>query len=685
MSRVLIAWELGGNLGHLARLVPFARRLRACGHQVLLVIRDLRAGATLCAPHGLPYVQSPLPAQPGNRHFLPASYAEILLCEGFADIMDLRGRVDAWLGLYRLWSPDAVVIDHAPTALFTARLASIPALSISSGFEIPPALSPLPCIRPWQAIPRNRLAVSEARVVANLNHVSRTHGGTNLEHLARLFDLGRTCFITFPELDHYGHRPDGTYIGPVFGEIGGAKTDWRDGSERRILAYLRANVPGVQSLLRVLRDSGHEVICFMPDMPKSWRAELASPALRLFNHVFDMARLLPATSLVVSYGGSGMINGALLAGVPLLLNPRNVEQYLSAQRVAALGAGWVMEHRRQEADYAHALEALLNETSYVGHARAFAERHGAHTAGAALDHLVNAIHALLAPASAGPPPPAAVSREVAAHTPLSVILPVKNAARTLEKAVFSVLGQTIARLELILVEDESEDDTHQLARAFARQDSRVLHVKGGNRGVYDAMNLGIRQATGRWLYFLGADDLLCAADVLEKALGMAHRAQLDVAYGQVILGDSGKPYDGPFDLAKLLRRNICHQALLYRRDLFQRLGAFNTDYRVYADWEFNLRWMATPGIRHAYLDIAIARFAQTGLSSRMTDAAWRDGRFDLVAHLLAKDPAHAALLRGLLEQRCREARGEEGRLYETEQRFASCRFQQFAKCGAGGQ
>lgn len=400
MSRILIAWELGGNLGHLARLVPLARRLRASGHQVLLAIRDLRVGAMMCAPHSLPYVQSPLPAQAGNKNLPPASYAEILLCEGFANPMDLRGRVDAWFSLYRAWSPDAVVIDHAPTALFCARLASIPALSISSGFEIPPNTSPLPTIRPWEAISMGRLEQAEARVVANMNHIARMHAGARLETLTQLFDWGQCAFTTFPELDHYGPRPESMYIGPVFGDVEATRADWRGCSEQRILAYLRANAPGVKSLLRVLRSSGHEVICIVPDMPRPWRVELDGPAMRIFDNPLDIAHLLPATSLVVSYGGSGMINSALLAGVPLLLNPRNVEQYLSAKRVSAFGAGWVMEQRRQETDYIHALKVLLSEVSYVKHARTFAEKHGAHTSRAALVNLENSINSLLRCSSA---------------------------------------------------------------------------------------------------------------------------------------------------------------------------------------------------------------------------------------------------------------------------------------------
>lgn len=160
MSRILFAWELGGNYGHLARLVPIARRLRSDGHEVLLSIRDPRSGAELCAPHGLDFVQSPLARQASPASQPPANYAEILLHEGFSDPLDLHGRVESWLSLFRAWSPNVVMLDHAPTALFSARLANIPALNICSGFETPPNVTPHPCIRPWEAISRRRLTVN---------------------------------------------------------------------------------------------------------------------------------------------------------------------------------------------------------------------------------------------------------------------------------------------------------------------------------------------------------------------------------------------------------------------------------------------------------------------------------------------------------------------------------------------
>lgn len=396
MSRILLAWELGGNYGHLSRLVPLARRLSQKGHRVLLAIRDVRLGAELCRPHGLPYVQAPLAHPLKPNHAPPASYAEILLCEGFADELDSQGRVDGWINLYDTWSPHLVVLDHAPTALFAARLARVPTLAISSGFEAPPNVSPFPCIRPWENISPYRLATAEERVLTLLNKMARGHGGQAAQTLAEIFCSGPSVFLTFPELDHYGARPDARYIGPVSSPFG-IRTGWPEHAGRRIFAYLRSCVPGSMQLLRVLHGRDENVLCFMPDVPKELSETCSRPGLRFLDRPIDFSALLPSADLVVTYGGSGIVSASFLAGVPMLLIPRNVEQYLVAKRVEELGAGWLMEQSRSEKDFSPALASLFGDDKYASNARTMARRYEGHSAAASLELLVEYLESSVLP------------------------------------------------------------------------------------------------------------------------------------------------------------------------------------------------------------------------------------------------------------------------------------------------
>ena len=91
---------------------------------------------------------------------------------------------------------------------------------------------------------------------------------------------------------------------------------------------------------------------------------------------------------------------------------------------------------------------------------------------------------------------------------VSVIVPVHNAAGTLEAAVRSALSQTYAEIELILVDDGAEDGSGDLCDAFAAADGRVRAFHMEDRGVSAARNLGIEEARGGLITFLDADDCL---------------------------------------------------------------------------------------------------------------------------------------------------------------------------------
>src|SRR5712664_2094429 len=122
MSRILFAWELGANLGHITPLLVLARALRERGHEVVFVLKDLRGCAELLQQHGFSFLQAPIvAARAAGLPREPASYPEILLIHGFGDPAGLIAAARAWRSLFGLVKPDLVVFDHSPVALFAAR------------------------------------------------------------------------------------------------------------------------------------------------------------------------------------------------------------------------------------------------------------------------------------------------------------------------------------------------------------------------------------------------------------------------------------------------------------------------------------------------------------------------------------------------------------------------------------
>lgn len=219
---------------------------------------------------------------------------------------------------------------------------------------------------------------------------------------------------------------------------------------------------------------------------------------------------------------------------------------------------------------------------------------------------------------------------------LSIIIPTLNSEKTLQTALDSCLQQQFADFELWVIDSVSRDNTLSIVKACAEKDTRIRLVSEPDKGIYDAMNKGIGLARGNWIFFLGSDDRLHDNAVLGSVFAAlapsgpadtAPRASVsstpvaadtapDLLYGDVISASYNGPYDGEFTFEKLLRRNISHQAIFYKKSLFDRIGIYNLRYKAHADWDFNIRCFTANGIRTKYLDRVIAEFGRGGISSR---------------------------------------------------------------------
>lgn len=396
MSRILLGWELGANYGHLTRQLPIADRLREQGHAVFFAVRDTAVAARLLERHGFSYTQAPFDTANRRPSEPPANYAEILLASGYVDPTTLCGMVRSWLSLMRLLRTDCVVIDHAPTALFAAYLAGVPAVAIGSGFEIPPDRSPLPSIRPWDNIEFSRLQQAEERVLESLNALSASFGRPKLYRVSELFRYASTLLTSFAELDHYGPRDGENYVGPLSANVTGQQENWRERGKPHIFAYLRPSVPGFELLLQALSKLKAEVIVAAPDIHRGQAEALVSDRFRL--HAQPVAldgKLLQSADLAVSYAGAGTVNTCLLAGVPMLLVPQNVEQYLMSRCVETIGAGIATKQARSETEFCELLEQVLHTPAYRQQAKAFANSHAGFNPEQVLNQALRMIEELL--------------------------------------------------------------------------------------------------------------------------------------------------------------------------------------------------------------------------------------------------------------------------------------------------
>lgn len=185
----------------------------------------------------------------------------------------------------------------------------------------------------------------------------------------------------------------------------------------------------------------------------------------------------------------------------------------------------------------------------------------------------------------------------------SVITVCYNAEATLEDTIQSVISQTYHHVEYIIVDGASKDRTMDIVNRY--RDRIAVVVSEPDQGLYDAMNKGIRLATGDYLCFLNAGDSFHEDDTLQQMVHSIHTLQLpDVLYGETELVDHEGHFlrmrrlQAPEHLTwKSFRQGmlVCHQAFFPRRDLVM---PYDLRYRFSADFDWCIKIMKKSKVLH---------------------------------------------------------------------------------------
>ncbi len=183
---------------------------------------------------------------------------------------------------------------------------------------------------------------------------------------------------------------------------------------------------------------------------------------------------------------------------------------------------------------------------------------------------------------------------------ISIVVAVFNGKTTMQQCIDSVAQQTYPNKELIVIDGGSKDGTVDLLKA--NREKIAYWNSEPDSGIYNAMNKGVAQAQGEWICFMGADDYLWDAQVLEKLAGQLKKLPTDIhiAYGQIMMVDAdgtnlypqGEPWEkikGQFQQAMC----IPHQGVMHRRSLFKLHGKFDESFRIAGDYELLLRELKT--------------------------------------------------------------------------------------------
>jgi UDP:flavonoid glycosyltransferase YjiC (YdhE family) len=388
--KVFYAWEIGEDLGHITSFLPLALEFRRRGHEVITALRELPRAESILGRHGFTMLQAPLwQATLLNPPRPSISYAELLFFFGYLDASRLTAMIKAWTGLMSLIDPDMMIADHAPTALIAARVLGIPRATIGSGFELPPATSPSPNMRPWLNVSPERLMQSDQRVLSTINAAMEALSGQPLERLSDLFECSKNFLITFCELDPYPSRNAAQYYGPIFAPANGEIPEWPQGCGPKVFVYLKPHYQQLEEVFAALAALECRTAAFIGGLPLHMLSKINNRTTAVSHRPYDIERAASECDFGVCHAGHGTTCALLLKGKPLLLLPMQLEQYLTAKRVSETGAGVIVDGENPHNDFRAAASQIINNPDVTRRAQEFAQRYAGYSSSSTVTRIVN--------------------------------------------------------------------------------------------------------------------------------------------------------------------------------------------------------------------------------------------------------------------------------------------------------
>ena len=193
---------------------------------------------------------------------------------------------------------------------------------------------------------------------------------------------------------------------------------------------------------------------------------------------------------------------------------------------------------------------------------------------------------------------------------ISILTATYNSAKTLRDTMESVLRQNYKEYEYIIIDGASRDATLDIVKEYEPKfEGRLKYTSESDKGIYDAMNKGIKMATGDIIGILNSDDFYTSDDALQRIAEAFEHNDIDATYGDI-------HYVNDDDLTKMVRYYSsavfkrpfmryglmpAHPSFYCKREVYEKYGSFDTSYRIAADFENLLRLIFIHRIKTLYI------------------------------------------------------------------------------------
>ena len=226
---------------------------------------------------------------------------------------------------------------------------------------------------------------------------------------------------------------------------------------------------------------------------------------------------------------------------------------------------------------------------------------------------------------------------------LSIITINYNNAEGLRKTLASVASQTYAEIEHIIIDGGSTDESVEILEAYPQplperrgeitEDKfptqnpahKVIWVSEKDNGIYNAMNKGIRMATGNYIQILNSGDMLFDAHVTQRMnehlaqINSQHEKPIGILYGNMIKVNAAGEVVGrsgytEYSLRQFYSSTLNHDCAYIRKDLFEEYGLYDENLKIVSDWKWYLQAIGLGRVKPVYVDIDVTIFDDGGIS-----------------------------------------------------------------------
>lgn len=214
---------------------------------------------------------------------------------------------------------------------------------------------------------------------------------------------------------------------------------------------------------------------------------------------------------------------------------------------------------------------------------------------------------------------------------LSIITINFNNADGLRKTIASVASQTYRNIEHIIIDGGSTDDSVDVIKEYANNEKcgmsrakSVIWLSEPDKGIYNAMNKGIKKTTGDYIQILNSGDLLISGGIIEQMMAILEKNN----YPELLYGNAVDVYQGrrisshgpgiEYSLRQLYHGTYPHDSTFFKRELFadDRYGFYDESLKIVSDWKWYLQAIGLGTVKPVYVDIDVTLFDVIGISSK---------------------------------------------------------------------